>query len=205
MTAPTGILVALIALAILLAAVFLLRPAITGGATGKILAFVALCVLPALCIATGMSTHMQRSEQTKFCISCHSMEIYGKSLYVDDPNYIPAQHFQNHRVPADMACYACHADYTIYGPLKDKLQGLTRIYMQYVSTPPRTIQIRGGYSNLQCLHCHAGARSFEENPVHVAIMDSLTSNQMSCISSGCHDTVHNASQVSHLKMWRPGQ
>ncbi|MFZ3333078.1 MAG: NapC/NirT family cytochrome c, partial [Candidatus Acidiferrales bacterium] len=188
MTAPTGILVALIALAILLAAVFLLRPAITGGATGKILAFVALCVLPALCIATGMSTHMQRSEQTKFCISCHSMEIYGKSLYVDDPNYIPAQHFQNHRVPADMACYACHADYTIYGPLKDKLQGLTRIYMQYVSTPPRTIQIRGGYSNLQCLHCHAGARSFEENPVHVAIMDSLTSNQMSCISSGCHDT-----------------
>ncbi|MGA8678478.1 MAG: NapC/NirT family cytochrome c [Candidatus Acidiferrales bacterium] len=205
MTAPTGILVALIALAILLAAVFLLRPAITGGATGKILAFVALCVLPALCIATGMSTHMQRSEQTKFCISCHSMEIYGKSLYVDDPNYIPAQHFQNHRVPADRACYACHADYTIYGPLKDKLQGLTRIYMQYVSTPPRTIQIRGGYSNLQCLHCHAGARSFEENPVHVAIMDSLTSNQMSCISSGCHDTVHNASQVSHLKMWRPGQ
>jgi nitrate/TMAO reductase-like tetraheme cytochrome c subunit len=204
-TAPTGILVALIALGILLAAVFLLRPAITGGATGKILAFVALCVLPALCIGTGMSTHMQRSEQTKFCISCHSMENYGKSLYVDDPNYIPAQHFQNHRVPADMACYACHADYTIYGPLKDKLAGLTRIYMQYVSTPPQTIQIRGGYSNLQCLHCHAGARSFEENPVHVAIMDSLTSNQMSCISSGCHNTVHNASQVSHLKMWRPGQ
>jgi cytochrome c-type protein NapC len=204
-TAPTGILVALIALAILLAAVFLLRPTITGGATGKILAFVALCVLPALCIGTGMSTHMQRSEQTKFCISCHSMENYGKSLYVDNPNYIPAQHFQNHRVPADMACYACHADYTIYGPLKDKLAGLTRIYMQYVSTPPKTIQIRGGYSNLQCLHCHAGARSFEENPVHVAIMDSLTSNQMSCISSGCHDTVHNASQVNHLKMWKPGQ
>jgi nitrate/TMAO reductase-like tetraheme cytochrome c subunit len=204
-TAPTGILVALIALAILLAAVFLLRPTITGGATGKILAFVALCVLPALCIGTGMSTHMQRSEQTKFCISCHSMENYGKSLYVDNPNYIPAQHFQNHRVPADMACYACHADYTIYGPLKDKLAGLTRIYMQYVSTPPKTIQIRGGYSNLQCLHCHAGARSFEENPIHVAIMDSLTSNQMSCISSGCHDTVHNASQVNHLKMWKPGQ
>jgi cytochrome c-type protein NapC len=203
--APTGILVALIVLTIVLAAVFLLRPTITGGATGKILAFVALCVLPALCIGTGMSTHMQRSEQTKFCVSCHSMENYGKSLYVDDPNYIPAQHFQNHRVPADMACYACHADYTIYGPLKDKLQGITRIYKQYVSRPPERIQIRGGYSNLQCLHCHAGARSFEENPVHVAVMDSLTSNQMSCISMGCHDTVHNASQVNHLKMWRSGQ
>src|ERR1700733_12872464 len=153
----------------------------------------------------GYVSHMQGSEQTKFCISCHSMENYGKSLYVDNPNYIPAQHFQNHRVPPDMACYACHTDYTIYGPLKDKLKGITRIYLQYVSTPPNPIHISGGYSNLQCLHCHAGARSFEENPIHVAIMDSLKTNQMSCISSGCHDTVHNASEVDHLKMWRPAQ
>jgi len=201
----TGILIALIALAIALAALFLIRPSVTAGATGKILAFIGLFILPVLCVSAGMSEQMQRSEQTRFCISCHAMEPYGRSLYVDDPNYIPAQHFQNHRVPADQACYACHADYTIYGPLKDKLKGITRIYMQYVSTPPKKIVISGGYSNLQCLHCHAGARSFEGNPVHVAIMDSLKTNQMSCISSGCHDTVHNASEIDHLKMWRPGQ
>ncbi|HXW17310.1 MAG TPA: NapC/NirT family cytochrome c [Candidatus Acidoferrales bacterium] len=202
---PTEILVALIVLTIVLAAVFFVRPSITAGVTGKILAFLALCALPAMCIAAGMSAHMQRSEQTKFCVSCHSMENYGKSLYVDDPSYVAAQHFQNHRVPADMACYACHTDYTIYGPMKDKLKGLTRIYMQYISTPPQTIHILGGYSNFQCLHCHAGARSFEENPVHIAIMDSLKTNQTSCISGGCHDTVHNASKVSQLKMWRRGQ
>jgi len=202
---PTGILAALLALTIALAGVFLVRPSITVGVMGKILAFVGLCVLPVLCVGTGMSTHMQRSEQTKFCISCHVMENYGKSLYLDDPKYVPAQHFQNHRVPPEQACYACHANYTIYGPLKDKLAGITRIYMQYVSTPPKTIHIKGGYSNLQCLHCHRGARSFEENPVHIAIMDSLTTNQMSCISSGCHDSVHDAADVSHLKMWRPGQ
>jgi cytochrome c-type protein NapC len=204
-TGPTEILIALIVLTVVLAAVFLLRSSITAGIEGKILAFVALCILPALCIDVGMSTHMQRSEQTKFCISCHSMENYGKSLYVDDPKYIPAQHFQNHRVPPDMACYACHTDYTIYGPMKDKLKGITRIYMQYVSTPPNSITIPGGFKNAQCLHCHAGARSFEENPVHVAIMSSLTTNQLSCVSSGCHGTVHNASAVDHLKMWRPGQ
>jgi cytochrome c-type protein NapC len=201
----TGILVALIAVTIVLAAVFLVRASITVGPMGKILAFVSLCILPALCIATGLSTHMERSEQTKFCIACHSMENYGKSLYLDDPKYIPAQHFQNHRVPPKMACYACHTDYTIYGPLKDKLKGITRIYLQYVSTPPNPITIPGGFKNAQCLHCHAGARSFEENPVHIAIMTSLTSNEMSCISSGCHDTVHDASKVDHLKMWRPGQ
>jgi cytochrome c-type protein NapC len=202
---PTGILVALIAVSIMLAAVLLVRPSVTSGVTGKVLAFIALCILPALCIAAGMSAHMQRSEQTKFCTSCHSMENYGKSLYVDDPKYLAAAHFQNHRVPPDEACYSCHADYTIYGPMKDKLRGITRIYMQYVSSPPAKIEIPGGYSNLQCLHCHAGARSFEGNPVHVAMMDSLKTNQMSCITSGCHDTVHNASQVNQLKMWSPSQ
>jgi len=205
MFGPTGILIALIVLTMIVAVFFLVRPAVTASPREKILAFIALFILPVLCVGGGMSTHMQRSEQTRFCISCHAMAPYGRSLHVDNPSYIPAAHFQNHRVPADAACYACHADYTIYGPLKDKLQGITRIYTQYVGTPPKTIHVPGGYSNLQCLRCHAGARSFEENPVHMAIMDSLKSNQMSCISSGCHDTVHNVADLDHVKFWGPGQ
>jgi cytochrome c-type protein NapC len=201
---PAGILIALIVLTIALAAVFLVRPSVPAGAMGKILTFVALCILPGLCIGTGMSIHMQRSEQTQFCISCHSMENYGKSLYVDDPKYVPAQHFQNHRVPADMACYSCHTDYTIYGTLKDKIQGIRRIYLQYVSTPPKTIHIRGGYNNVQCLHCHLGARNFNENPVHMAMMESLKRNHVSCISSGCHDMVHNVAEITNMKLWGLG-
>ena len=200
-----GLLISQIVLSMVLALLFLIRPSLTKGAAWKILAFIGLCVLPAMCIVGGMNAQMQRSEKTSFCISCHAMENYGKSLYVDDPKYIPAQHFQNHRVPADEACYACHADYSLYGPFKDKLRGMTRLYMQYVSTPPKTITIPGGFNNLQCLHCHEGARSFMEDPVHSAMMSSLESNQLSCVSSGCHDMVHNASHVDSLKMWRPGQ
>jgi cytochrome c nitrite reductase small subunit len=137
-----GILICQIVLSIALASIFLIRPSLTHAASWKILAFIGLCVLPALCLVGGMNTHVQRSEQTQFCISCHVMVPYGQSLYVDDPGHIPAQHFQNHRVPADAACHACHADYTIYGPLKDKMQGLKRIYMQYVSTPPDPAAIR---------------------------------------------------------------
>ncbi len=200
-----AMLVVQIVLSIILASIFLIRPSVTAGTGWKILAFIGLCALPFLCIVGGMNTHMQRSEQTQFCISCHAMVPYGQSLYVDDPSYLPAQHFQNHRVPADEACYACHADYSIYGPLKDKMRGLTRIYMQYVSSPPNPIRIPGGYQNSQCLHCHLGARSFEENQIHAAVMDSLKSNQMSCLTSGCHDTAHNIAQLSHVKFWRPGQ
>jgi cytochrome c-type protein NapC len=199
------ILICQIVLSVVLASIFLIRPSVTTGAAWKVLAFIGLCVLPALCIVGGMNTHMQRSEQTQFCISCHVMVPYGKSLYVNDPTHIPAQHFQNHRVPADMACHACHADYTIYGPMKDKLAGITRIYMQYVSAPPNPITISGGFKNGQCLHCHLGARSFEENQVHAAIMDSLKSNQISCLTSGCHDTAHDVANLSHEKFWKPVQ
>ena len=200
-----AVLICQIVLSIVLAAVFLIRPSVTHAVGWKIVAFIGLCVLPALCIAGGMNTHIQRSERTRFCISCHVMVPYGQSLYVDDPSHIPAQHFQNHRVPVDMACYSCHADYGIYGPLKDKLQGLKRIYLQYVSTPPvpASIRIAGGFKNAQCLHCHLGARSFEENAVHAALLDSLKTEQTSCLTSGCHDTAHDIANLSHLKLWRP--
>ena len=197
----TGVLIALIVLTIVLAGVFLVRPSITAGVTGKVLAFVGLCVLPALCIGTGMSFHMQRSQQTAYCISCHSMESHGKSLHLEGTQYIPAQHFQNHLVPPDAACYTCHTDYTMYGPLKDKLKGLRYLYMEYVSTPPKTIHIDGKYSNSQCLHCHQGARNFEEHLNQMPPIRELTTNRISCLSSGCHDMIHNASEVGHLKMW----
>jgi cytochrome c-type protein NapC len=202
-----GMLIVQIALSIVLAAVFLIRPALTNATGWKMVAFIGLCVLPGLCLVGGMNTHVQRSETTRFCTSCHVMELYGKSLYIDDVSHIPAQHFQNHRVPADSACYSCHADYGIYGPLKDKMRGLQRIYLQYVTTPPdpAAIRIPGGFKNAQCLHCHLGARSFEENPVHAAMMDSLKSNEVSCLGSGCHDTIHDIENLSHLKLWQPIQ
>jgi nitrate/TMAO reductase-like tetraheme cytochrome c subunit len=200
----TGVLIALAVLTIMLAGVFLVRPSITAGVTGKILAFVGLCVLPILCIGAGMSFHMQRSQDTSSCISCHSMASHGQSLHLEDPKYIPAQHFQNHLVPPDKACYTCHTDYTIYGPWKSRLDGLRYVYMTYFGKTPKTIHLNARYSNLQCLHCHAGARNFEEHLNQMPPIGELTSNRISCISSGCHDMIHNVSEVGHLKMWTEG-
>jgi len=45
-------------------------------------------------------------------------------------------------------------------------------------------------------------RSFDENPTHTAIVGSLKTDRISCIS--CHNMIHNASEVSHLKMWVDG-
>ncbi len=200
----TGILIALVVLTIIMAAVFLVYPSVTVEASGKILAFIALCILPALCIGTGMSFHNERSQQTSYCVSCHSMVNHGRSLYLLDRHYIPAQHFQNHLVPSDKACYTCHTNYTMYGPLKDKLRGLTYLYMEYLSTPPKTLHLIGTYPNSECLHCHMGTREFEDSLAHMPPLALLKSNQVSCISSGCHDMIHNVSKIDHLKMWTGG-
>jgi hypothetical protein len=64
------------------------------------------------------------------------------------------------------------------------------------------IQLYDPYNNRECLHCHAGARSFE-NDTHMALLDQIKANQLSCVSSGCHDTIHNATSIDKVKIWRP--
>jgi hypothetical protein len=70
--------------------------------------FLAFFIFPILAGSLGYNHHMERSKQTTFCLSCHVMEPYGRSLHVDDPTWLPAAHYQNNRVPRDEACYTCH-------------------------------------------------------------------------------------------------
>jgi cytochrome c-type protein NapC len=202
---PGALLIVLLLISVILVAIIVFRPAITNSREGKMLAFLAFLILPVLCMFWGASEHIDRSKQTQFCLSCHVMEPYGKSLYVDDPAYVPAAHFQNHRIPVEEACYTCHTDYALYGSLRAKMEGLQHIYVQYLGTVPKTITLFTPYNNRECLHCHLGARSFESDPIHMAIMGSIKSNQMSCITSGCHDTVHNVASQDQVKFWSPVQ
>src|ERR1043165_1388602 len=98
-------LVAVVLAAIALIALVVLRPSLTAARGGKILAFLAFLVLPVLATAMGLSAHVEQSKTTGFCLSCHVMEPYGRSLHVDDAAWLPAQHFQNNRIPRDHACF----------------------------------------------------------------------------------------------------
>lgn len=204
---PTSIVLVLLAITVIFIAVIIVRPEITTGRAGKILAFLALFILPLFGGVLGLENHIDRSKKTSFCLSCHIMGNYGRSLRVDDSSYIPAAHYQNNRVPRDEACYTCHTDYTLYsGAIKAKLHGLKHLYVQYLGTPPQHIQLYSPYNNRECLHCHLGARSFEQGAVHNAdpqIMADIKSNKLSCVSSGCHDTVHNVANLDKVKFWTP--
>jgi cytochrome c-type protein NapC len=203
MVSPQALLMILIGISIAFIVLVVIRPSLIARREGRVLGLLAFIVLPVVAASIGASEHLENSKQTQFCLSCHIMEPWGKSLYVDDPSYIPAAHFQNHRIAPDEACYTCHSDYGMYGTLRTKLEGMHHVYVEYLGHPMNPIHLYRPYENAQCLHCHLGARSFEANPLHTAIMGDLKSEKLSCISSGCHDTIHNVSTLGQAKFWEP--
>lgn len=205
MAIPTSLVVAIILICIALAAVFVVRPSVTVTRAGKVLAFISLFVFPIVTGSMGVSEHISRSKQTEFCLSCHVMEPYGKSLLVDDRAWIPAVHYQNALVDREHACFTCHTDYTMYGDYAAKMRGLRHVYVNYIKGPPAHLKLYKPYSNRECLHCHAGARSFEEGATHTSeqgLLQKIKSNQTSCLSSGCHDSVHNIEDLKQATFWK---
>ena len=207
---PASVIV-LFCLAAALVALFIgFRVKLTRSREGKMLAFLALFALPIMAAWTGFSEQMDRAESTKFCLSCHVMEGFGQSLYIDDPSYVPARHFQNNRIPRDQACFTCHTEYTMFGPVKAKIRGLRHLYVQYIKGPPQpaAIKLYDPFPNSECLHCHLGARVFEEAAPHNKTPDLLSrikSNQLSCTSSGCHEFIHDVASLKDDKFWKPKQ
>ncbi len=161
MFGPTSLLIVIIIIAVVLISLVIFKPSITASRGGKILAFVSLFVFPVLGGSMGISQHVERSKTTQFCTSCHVMQDYGKSLRIDDPSFLPAAHFQNNRVARDTACYTCHTDYAMYGDFRAKLRGLRHVYIQYLGKVSNKVELYNPYNNRECLHCHAGARTFE--------------------------------------------
>ena len=177
------------------------RPGLTAQRGGKALAFIPFFILPALVTWFGINAHIERAKATQFCLGCHVMEPYGKSLHVDDPSWVPAAHFQNNRIPRQAACFTCHTTYTMFGDYKAKLTGLRHIWINYLGTIPKEIKLYEPFRNRECLHCHGGARNFEANDVHSAIRADLASEKTSCLE--CHSTIHNVHEVDKAKLWNP--
>jgi hypothetical protein len=183
------------------------RVELTRSREGKILAFVALFALPVMAAWTGFSEQMDRAQSTQFCLACHVMGDYGRSLYLDDPSYVPARHFQNNRIPRDRACYTCHTEYSLFGGVKAKARGFQHLWVQYVrgAPKPEAIKLYDPFPNSECLHCHLGARRFEEGSAHNKIPNLLSqvkSNQRSCVSSGCHEFIHDVASLKDAASWK---
>lgn len=192
-------LLALVGTAAVLVAVLLSRPQLTASAGGKVLAFAALFLLPALALLGGGQEHLNRATSTQFCLSCHVMEPYGKSLVVDSTEALPAHHFQNRLLDRDHACYTCHTDYTLFGGVSAKMRGMKHLWVNTFGEIPAKIALYNPYKNRECLHCHAGMRKFEQSELHRDTRNDLASNGTSCLE--CHSVVHDIEHVGEQPVW----
>ena len=193
----------LVFLSVVLIVLMIARPSLTHAQGGKIFAFIGFFILPIIATGLGAAIHLENSTSTQFCLSCHVMENHGKSLYIDDPTYLPASHFQNNRIPRDHACFACHTNYAMFGNLKAKIGGLKHVYVYYIKGAPEKLALYEPYNNRECLHCHANARAYEESSPHAEMKEQLTSNDMSCLT--CHNKMHDVKNIDKVKLWKgPG-
>lgn len=198
--------------AALLFAIFLLwrLEALSRGRAGRILLLGALLVVPLFAMGTGVTATLHKSKSREFCGSCHEMRFYEKSLLIDDSSFLPAAHFQKRLVPSETACFECHSDYTLYGDVSAKFNGMKYAAIHFFGDVPEPgkVALYSPFPNDNCLRCHRGSRAFESKDPHNgpdAGLERLYGNEVSCLTKGCHDLGHGIADLGNMDFWKPSE
>lgn len=171
------------------------RPKLTRAT--KIVLLFGIGLLPLATAANGNVAGYHATTERRFCGSCHVMTPYADDS--DDPRSttLAARHARN-AMFGDANCYACHANYGMYGTVLTKLGGLRHVYeysLNYRNMPLAQflveVEIREPFPNATCIHCHS-----TQNPTwnavgeHASTLDRIRGGTLSCASEGCHGPAH---------------
>jgi len=181
--------------ALILVVYLVIRPRLTGAVKGWLL--LGLGVLP---IGTALSGNIQGFEATKdrsFCGSCHLMTLHTQDSDDVRSGTLSSRHGRN-RLFGEQNCYACHADYGMFGTLFTKLGGMKHVYYnltEYRSTTleeaSKSVRLRSPYPNDNCRQCHSTTLElWQKVPDHRATLVDTSAGRVSCASSGCHGLAH---------------
>lgn len=184
------------------------RPALTRST--KIVLLFGIGVFP---IATAMTANYHDFEATKnrtFCGSCHVMKPYQDDSENPMSMSLASRHARNEQFGHEN-CYACHADYGMFGTVKTKLGGMRHVYLyiteyrtKSLEEARETIHILHPFQNATCIRCHS-----TENPLwkdvkdHASVIDRVRNGEVSCASEGCHGPAHPFSKVPAKKGANP--
>jgi cytochrome c-type protein NapC len=197
---PIQLIVALVVGLAVIVLLFLGARSLAGQTIGRVVLLVGLVALPILLSAGNISYGFHQSSTTSFCLSCHEMQDYGKSLFVDSKQAVVAVHYQNRLVDRETVCYSCHKDYAMFGDVTAKLNGLRHVWAHYIAGVPKKIELYHPYPNSNCLHCHDDMRRFVEGQAHKPIMSALYAGTTSCLS--CHKIAHDMAKVQSDNFWQ---
>ncbi len=180
------------------------RPKITRGT--KVVLLFAIGLLPIGTAGTGNVAGYHATKATTFCGSCHVMTAYSDDSRNPKSMSLAARHGRNEAFGHEN-CYACHADYGMFGTITTKIGGMRHVYeylFHYRDMPPEefqaTVEIRRPFQNDKCIRCHS-----TQNPLflkigdHASTVDDIRSGKTSCASDGCHGPAHPFSKEQKKK------
>jgi nitrate/TMAO reductase-like tetraheme cytochrome c subunit len=181
------------ACATLIIAWYLIRRPPLGRLT-KVLLLLGLGLLPVMVALTGNIAGYEYTLSRPFCGSCHVMGPYLRDAQDPNSQSLAAIHSRNHRF-GEQSCYMCHADYSMFGAITTKMNGMKHLYYyitEYASTGPDgeggpPIHLYKPFKNATCMQCHStAAKQYVET--HADQLEQIRSGDMQCID--CHTEVH---------------
>ena len=184
------------ALSALLMILYLIRRPTLTNAT-KLMLLVAIGVLPLTTATTGNVAGYEATKSRRFCGSCHVMTPYQSDSESPLSTSLAARHSRNAMFGEDN-CYACHAEYGMFGTIVTKIGGMRHVY-EYIfhyrsmslEEAKEKIHIRTPFQNSSCMHCHS-TEGPDWNAVkdHASALDRIRAGAVSCASEGCHGPAH---------------
>jgi cytochrome c-type protein NapC len=178
---------------------FLVRRPPLGAAT-KVWLFFGLGALPIGAAASGNVHGYETTKARTFCGSCHVMEPQAKDAADKKSGSLASRHGRNALFGGE-SCYACHADYGMYGTVTTKYGGLRHVWHYWaefrdvpVAEATKRIRLYAPFPNETCIHCHSTEDElWAKVGDHRSALDDVRAGRTSCASAGCHGKAHPTS------------
>ena len=163
----------------------------------KIVLLFGIGILPIATAGTGNVSGYYATKETQFCGGCHVMTPYADDSTDRASTSLAARHARNEAFGHEN-CYACHADYGMFGTVTTKIGGMRHVYEYLVNYRNYShedfqaeINIRNPFRNASCIRCHSTQNPlFNKIGDHVSTQDDIRSGKVSCASEGCHGPAH---------------
>ncbi|HEX8792414.1 MAG TPA: NapC/NirT family cytochrome c [Polyangiaceae bacterium] len=164
----------------------------------KLWLLLGLGILPIGAAFAGNVQGFEATKEREFCGSCHVMVPHAHDSEDLSSNSLAARHARNPYFGSEN-CYACHADYGMFGTLVTKTGGMRHVWLyvtEYRNTPieeaKKTIALRAPEKmNGNCMQCHSTEDAlWLKVSDHRSSLGEVRTGRVSCASEGCHGLAH---------------
>jgi nitrate/TMAO reductase-like tetraheme cytochrome c subunit len=164
----------------------------------KVWLLLGLGVFPIGAAFSGNVHGFEATKQREFCGSCHVMALHQADSDDRGSGSLASRHARNAMFGSEN-CYACHADYGMFGTVLTKAGGMRHVWLylteyrkKTLDEAKKTIRLRDpAEMNQNCMRCHSTMGTiWLKVPDHRSLLADERAGRIGCASEGCHGLAH---------------